>query len=71
MAATAQDLKDFFALTGNNPPITSDQLGALADWFTDHTGIEAPTPNNFIDFIYSTFDSQVRSHKRATAVFTW
>ena len=71
MAATAKDLKDFFALTGNNPPVTNGQLLSLAAWFTDRTGTESLTPDDFIDFIYTTFSEQVQSHKRAAATFTW
>ncbi len=71
MSATAQNIKDFFALSGNNPPVTNDQLTDLAAWFSDHTGTENPTPDDFIDYIYTMFSQQVISHKRSTSAHTW
>ncbi|KKN67782.1 hypothetical protein LCGC14_0458150 [marine sediment metagenome] len=71
MSATAQNIKDFFALTGNNPAVENNQLTALSAWFSDHTGIETPTPDDFVDYIYTMFQQQVVSHKRATSAHTW
>lgn len=71
MAATNDDLKAFFALSGNNAPVTNAQLTKLSAWFTDHTGKETPTPDDFIDYIYTTFQQQVISHQRATSKPTW
>ena len=71
MAATAKDLKDFFALSGNNAPVTNAQLDDLAAWFSDHTGTENPTPDDFVDYVYETFRQQVVSHKKSTSVQAW
>ena len=69
MAATSQDLINFFALAGHT--VTNGQLLSLAAWFTDHTGIENPTPDDFIDFIHTMFGQQVISHKRSTSTPVW
>lgn len=71
MAATNQDLKDFFALSGNNRALTNVMLTQLSTWFTAHTGIESPTPDDFIDYVFNTFEQQVKSHKRSTLNPTW
>lgn len=69
MAATTQDLKDFFALAGHT--VTNSQLQSLAAWFTSITGIENPTPDDFISHIHTTFEQQVISHKRSTSTPVW
>ncbi len=69
--ATTQNLKTFFAHVSTLDPVTNDQLTDLSDWFTSHTGIENPTPNDFIEHIHTMFDQQVRSHKRAKSTQVW
>ena len=69
MAATTQDLKDFFALAGHT--VTNAQLQSLAAWFTDHTDIENPTADDFINHIHEMFRQQVVSHKRSTSTQVW
>ncbi len=73
MSATAQDLKDFFALTDNPDvePVTDDQLLAVEAWLEDHTGIENPGPDDLIDYLYTTLKQQVISHKRATSAHSF
>lgn len=71
MPATNQNLKDFFALTGNNPAVTNAQLQAISDWHAAHTGTEDPTPDDIIDGIYTTLKQQVISHKRATSAHSF
>ncbi len=71
MAATNKDIKDFFALSGNNPAVTNGQLSDLAAWFTSITSIESPTPDDFVDHIYKTLKGQVISHKRQNTVVSW
>lgn len=71
MAATNQDLKDFFALTGNNPPVSNAQLQDLADWLSEHAGIETPTANDVVDFVYKTFREQIVAFKRRRVNQTW
>ena len=68
MVAGNQDLKDFFALTGNNPAVTNGQLQSLSDWLTEHIGTDGPaTADDFVDYVYQTIREQVVSHKRRTA----
>ncbi len=69
--ATAQDLKDFFAHVPDLDPVTNQQLAELAEWFTDHTGTENPTPNDFIRNIHQMYTEQVVSHKRTTTNPVW
>ncbi len=71
MAATNQNIKDFFALTGSNPPVTNDQLTDLADWLSSVTGEATPNADSVVDYIYKTFAEQVRAHKRRTTATDW
>ncbi len=69
--ATPKDLKDFFAHVPDLDPVSNNQLLELADWFTDHTGTNDPTPNDFIRYIHKTFSQQVRSRKRVKLEPVW
>lgn len=69
--ATSQNLKDFFAHVTDLDPVTNQQLTELSEWFTTHTGIENPTPNDFIRDIHKTYTQQVISHKRSIFNPTW
>jgi hypothetical protein len=69
MAATAKDIKDFFALSGNNPAVTNTQLVSLDAWLEDHTGETGA--DALIDYWYKTLREQVISHKRATSTHSW
>ena len=69
--ATTQDLKDFFAHVQELDEVTNLQLTELAEWFTSHTGIEDPTPNDFIRDIHKNYTEQVVSHKRSIFNPTW
>lgn len=72
MPATNQNLIDFFALTGNNPSVTNQQLTDLSDWLTDHIGLDAPADaDDVVDYIYKTFREQVIAHKRAATTPVW
>ena len=71
MAATAQNLKDFFALTGNNPAVTNDHLTQLSEWLQDVVGLDAlATADEAVDYIFTTLKQQVKSHRRRTATVT-
>ena len=70
MAATAQDIKDFFALSGNNPPVTNAQLVSLDDWLKGITGGDGGA-DELVDYLYEMLRQQVISHKRATSAHTW
>jgi hypothetical protein len=69
MAATKQNIKDLFALTGNNDPVTDSQLTAADAWLEDHTGTSGP--DALVDHLYAYLDQQVVSHKRATSTHSW
>lgn len=68
MAATNQDLKDFFALTGNNPAITNEQLtrlqDAMAAGFIDPPTIDADW---LVDRIYEYLVGVVLEQEKADA----
>ncbi len=54
MVATNQKIKDFFALTGNNPIVTNEQLTKLAEAVgarvnRDESPVDA---DGLVDFIY-------------------
>lgn len=71
MAQTVQGLKDFFDSTGNNPVITNQQLTELNSWFSSHTGIANPTPDDLVDFIYNMLREQVVNYKRGAMTPVW
>lgn len=72
MAATNQNLKDFFALSGNNPALTNAQLTDLSDWLTDHNGLSVPADvDDIVDYLYDTLRQQVISYKRRTISVTF
>ncbi len=71
MTTTNKNLKDFFALTGNNPPVTNDQLTDLAAWLSSATGEATPSADSVVDYIYKTFAEQVRAHKKSETVTSW
>ena len=54
MAATNQKIKDFFALSGNNPALTNAQIAKLATALGDriHDDNSDATPDELVDFIY-------------------
>jgi len=63
--ATAQDIKDFFALTGNNPALTDAQLGLVQSWLSEQKG-SAAGPDDLIDAMFNTVKEQAVSFKRRT-----
>ena len=66
--ATKQDIKDFFALTGNNPPVTNAQLLSIEDFLSDRLTVPTMvTEDTLIDYIYQILREQVISHKRTKA----
>lgn len=72
MPATNQDLKDFFAFTGNNPAVTNGQLQSVSDWLTEHKGLETPADaDDLVDFLYESLRQQVVSFKRQNTVVTF
>ncbi len=71
MAATSQDLKDFFALSGNNPPVTDAQLDKVQDWLDDVRGLTNSTPDDLVDYIYQAIKEQVLAHQRRTQSVTF
>jgi len=71
MAATNQNIKDFFALTGNNPTVTNQQLLNVQKWLDDAEGLENSDANDLIDYLYESIKNQVISHKRAATIITF
>ena len=66
MAATNQAIKDFFALTGNNPVVTNSQLQDVSTWLDSQLGQTGSDADDLLDFIYTTVRQYVTSHKRST-----
>jgi hypothetical protein len=71
MAATNQNIKDFFALTGNNPAVTNQQLTDTSVWLDSVIGGTGSTADDLVDFIYKTIKQQVVSYKRSIAEITF
>ena len=69
--ATSQDLKDFFALTGNNPVVTDSQLLDVQAWLDHELGKTGSDADALVDFIYRTIRTHVRTYKRQTFNPTW
>lgn len=66
MAATNNDLKSFFALTGNNPTLTAARLAKLNDWGNavihpvDGDGNPRDvTADDLVDYIYADLERKV------------
>ena len=55
MAATAKHIKDFFALSGNNPAITTPELNRLAATVGKEVNEDKSpaTPDQFVDAVYN------------------
>jgi hypothetical protein len=55
MAASNQDIKDFFALSGNNPAVTNPQLVKLAAAVGKEANEDGSpaTPDQFVDAAYT------------------
>ena len=60
MAATANDIKNFFALTGNNPVVTNGHLNRLAAAVGKEVNEDRSpaTPDQFVDAIYQYYRNQ-------------
>ncbi len=70
--ASTQDLRDFFASSGNNPPVTNGQLAKLSAWLTEHMGLSAPaTADDFVDYVYNSAREQVVAHQRRMSNVTF
>ena len=68
MAATSQNLKDFFALTGDNPTVTNAQLQSVSDWLTEALGLDsAAGADDLVNYIYDMLAQQVVAYKRRHA----
>lgn len=65
MPATAQDIIDFFALSGNNPTVTNAHLQRVGDWATAIYGIESPTPDDLVDILFQFLRQNVISYERS------
>lgn len=64
MAATPQDIKAFFALSGNNPEVTNGQLTKVRAWLSSATGKENPDEDDLVDHIYKTLKDQAVADQR-------
>ena len=69
MPATPNDLKNFFALSGNNPPVTNAQLTKLAVWLGEQIGkdplLGPADADDFVDFVYQTTRQAIVHRQRA------
>ena len=54
MAATNQKIKDFFALTGNNPTVTAGQLSKVIEALgaTINEDHSSATADQLVDYVY-------------------
>ena len=63
MAATNQNIKDFFALSGNNPNVTNPQLAKVQDWMKAVTpwqeGDPDPDADTLVDLLYADLRAKV------------
>ncbi len=63
MAATNDDIKNFFKLSGNNPNVTNAQLAKINDWMKAVTPQEeaGPDPNadTLVDLLYADLRAKV------------
>jgi len=75
MAQTVAGLKAFFDARDNVPAdfpaVTNQQLTEVDEWLTSVTGIESPTPDDLVDFLYTMLKQQVVSHRRGTTNPIW
>jgi hypothetical protein len=75
MAATNQSIKDFFALSGNNPNVTNAQLVEVADWMKAVTSWEEgdpdPDADTLVDLLYADLRAKVTHWLRDQAVVTF
>ncbi len=72
MAATTQNLKDFFALSGNNPTVTNAKLARLAAALgarIHEDGSEA-TSDELVDFVYQELKNLTIYHEQDQAAST-
>lgn len=64
MAATNDDIKNFFALSGNNPTITNARFAKISDWMKAVTGWEAGDPEpgagTLVDLLYADLEGKVK-----------
>ena len=72
MAVTNQDIKNFFARSGNNPAVTNPQLTRLAKALgarINEDGSNA-TPDQLVDFMYQELKNMVIYHEQDVAATT-
>ena len=72
MAATNQKIKDFFALSGNNPTVTAGQLTKLVDAIgaaINEDGSPA-TPDQLVDYVYQELKNLAIYHDQDTEAAT-
>lgn len=78
MPATNNDIKNLFALTGNNPPLTAARLTKLADWgqavihpVDDDGEPRGVTPDDLVDYIYADLERKVKHWLKDEQVVTF
>jgi hypothetical protein len=78
LPATNQDIKDFFALSGTNPNITSAQLTKLSDWAVavmqpvDANGDpRAANADDLVDYLYRDLRAKIEHWLRDKAQVTF
>ncbi len=71
MAATPQDIKDFLALSGNNPAVTDDQLIRVRAWLSSAISKDNPDSDDLVDYTYKTWKEQTLAYERRNTVVTF
>ena len=72
MAATNTDVRNFFALTGNNPNVTNTKLTRMAAALGAriHEDGSPATPEELVDFLYQELKNIVVYHEQDRAAAT-
>ena len=71
MPATDQDIKDFFALTGNNPNFTNTRLAKVTDWLKATTGKDSVDADDVVDYLFDELRAKVTHWLQDTAQVTF
>jgi len=78
MASTNENLKDFFALSGNNPTLTDAQLIKIRDWLDFAIGPKdedgnsrTSTSDDLVDWLYQIVKSNTIKYSKQQTPITF
>ena len=71
MVATNQDIRNFYALTGNNDPVTDSQFLVMRDWLAYTLRKDTVDANDYVNWVYNMTRQEVTNYKRRTADMDW